>query len=87
MLVQENLLDSESTYHAHPLGNLAHHGASGLGIGLGGTEQTKDFPAIAVHARQARDHLLRHADRAHVIGMAELAGPAGVEDFANLLVV
>ena len=74
------------THHAHSISNLAHLGASGLGIGLGGTEQTKDFPAIVVHAGQSRDHLPGDADRAQVIGMTELPSPAGVEDLADLLV-
>lgn len=81
-----NACSRAPTHHAHSISNLAHHGASGLSIRLGGTEQTKDFPAIVVHAGKARDHLRRHADCAEVVGMAELPSPAGVEDLADLFV-
>ena len=72
--------------HAHSTSKIEHHGASGLGVGLGGAEQTKDFPAFVRRAGQTRDHLLRHTDRACVIGVAELPSPARVEDLADLLV-
>ena len=75
-----------TTYHAHSISNLAHHGASGLGVGLGGAKQTKDLPAISRHDGQSRDHLLRHADRVRVIGVAELPSLARVENLADLLV-